>query len=64
MTRCGTSNKRLVLRRWGCATSNIATLDTKRTTRSWWGRRSGLGRRDLAANVNWFSKAAAAAMAR
>jgi len=62
-TVCGTSTKRSVQERWGERSYQEYRND-------WWqngqdaflveGGKYGLGRRDLAANVNWFSKAAAA----
>jgi hypothetical protein len=61
-TVCGTSNKRTILRRWG-------ELGYQEYRNDWTqngydaflveGGKYGLGRRDLAANVNWFSKAVA-----
>jgi urea carboxylase-associated protein 2 len=61
-TVCGNANKALVARRWG--------LKTYQEHKNGWtqnghdaflveGGKYGLGRRDLAANVNWFSKVSA-----
>src|SRR5271156_5058368 len=62
-TVCGTSTKRSVQERWGERSYQEYRND-------WWqngqdaflveGGKYGLGRRDLAANVNWFSKVAVA----
>lgn len=62
-TVCGNSTKAIIARKWGAKDYQIH--------RNGWtlnghdsflieGGKYGLGRRDLAANVNWFSKAAAA----
>jgi uncharacterized protein len=63
-TVCGTSNKRLVLRKWGERSYQQYRNDWTQNGYDAFlveGGKYGLGRRDLAANVNWFSKAAAAA---
>ena len=58
-TVCGNSNKTLVARRWGQHTYQSVRNDWTQNGHDSLlieGGKYGLGRRDLAANVNWFSK--------
>ncbi len=62
-TACGTSNREQVAQRWG--EKNYQNYRNDWTQNGFEaflveGGKYGLGRRDLAANVNWFSKASAA----
>lgn len=62
-TVCGTSTKALVTRRWGGASYQDARNDWQQNGHDSLlveAAKYGLGRRDLAANVNWFSKVAVA----
>jgi uncharacterized protein len=61
-TVCGTSNKELVAHRWGEKCYQDYRNDWTQNGLDAFlveGGKYGLGRRDLAANVNWFSKAVA-----
>src|SRR5271167_1386817 len=61
-TVCGTSNKRSILRRWGERSYQEYRNDWTQNGHDAFlveAGKYGLGRRDLAANVNWFSKVAA-----
>jgi urea carboxylase-associated protein 2 len=58
-TVCGNSNKDIVTRRWGQRTYQDWRNDWTQNGHDSFlveGGKYGLGRRDLAANVNWFSK--------
>jgi urea carboxylase-associated protein 2 len=58
-TVCGTCDSELVAQRWGRATYQAALNDWRQDGRRAFlveGAKYGLGRRDMAANVNWFSK--------
>lgn len=58
-TVCGTSNKQLIESRWGRATYQDYRNDWHQNGRDSFlveAAKYGLNRRDLAANVNWFSK--------
>jgi urea carboxylase-associated protein 2 len=60
-TVCGNSNEALVTRRWGQKTYQLWRNDWTQNGHDSFlveGGKYGLGRRDLAANVNWFSKVA------
>jgi urea carboxylase-associated protein 2 len=60
-TVCGNSNQALVTRRWGQKTYQLWRNDWTQNGHDSFlveGGKYGLGRRDLAANVNWFSKVA------
>ena len=62
-TVCGNSTKALVTRRWGGDTYQAVRNDWQQNGYDSFlveGGKYGLGRRDLAANVNWFSKVAIA----
>ena len=62
-TVCGNSNKALVARRWGLKSYQRYRNDWTQNGHDSFlveGGKYGLGRRDLAANVNWFSKVAVA----
>jgi uncharacterized protein len=62
-TVCGNSNKALVARRWGQKTYQRWRNDWTQNGHDSFlveGGKYGLGRRDLAANINWFSKVAVA----
>ncbi len=62
-TMCGNSNRRLVAARWGEKPYQAFRNDWTQNGHDAFlveGGKYGLGRRDLAANVNWFSKAAVA----
>jgi urea carboxylase-associated protein 2 len=62
-TVCGSSTEALVARRWGGATYQVARNDWQQNGHDSFlveAAKYGLGRRDLAANVNWFSKVAVA----
>jgi uncharacterized protein len=62
-TVCGTSNRAQVAQRWGEKSYQDYRNDWTQNGLDAFlveGGKYGLGRRDLAANVNWFSKAAAA----
>jgi uncharacterized protein len=61
-TICGSSNKALVAERWGQRSYQQFRNDWTQNGHDAFlieGGKYGLGRRDLAANLNWFSKAAA-----
>jgi urea carboxylase-associated protein 2 len=61
-TVCGTSSRRLVAERWGERSYQEYRNDWTQNGHDAFlveAGKYGLGRRDLAANVNWFSKAAA-----
>jgi urea carboxylase-associated protein 2 len=63
-TACGCSTKALVARRWGAANYQNARNDWHQNGHDSLlveAAKYGLGRRDLAANVNWFSKVGVAA---
>ncbi|MEI9901837.1 MAG: urea amidolyase associated protein UAAP1 [Hyphomicrobium sp.] len=58
-TVCGCSTKAMVAKRWGGATYQAARNDWQQNGHDSLlveAAKYGLGRRDLAANVNWFSK--------
>ncbi len=58
-TVCGTSNKAMVEARWGRASYQDRRNDWQQNGRDSFlveAAKYGMGRRDLAANVNWFSK--------
>jgi hypothetical protein len=58
-TVCGNSTKTIVARKWGDSGYQTARNDWHQNGRNSFlveGAKYGLGRRDLAANVNWFSK--------
>jgi urea carboxylase-associated protein 2 len=58
-TVCGNSNKALVAQRWGLKSYQSYRNDWTQNGHDSFlveGGKYGLGRRDLAANVNWFSK--------
>jgi len=60
-TVCGNSNRELVARRWGEQSYQEVRNDWTQNGHDAFlveGGKYGLGRRDLAANVNWFSKVA------
>ncbi len=60
-TVCGTSNREMVSARWGDVSYQQAQNDWLQNGRDSFlveGAKYGLGRRDMAANVNWFSKVA------
>jgi len=62
-TACGCSTKALVAKRWGGANYQIARNDWQQNGHDSLlveAAKYGLTRRDLAANVNWFSKVAVA----
>ncbi len=62
-TVCGNTNKALVARRWGQRSYQIHRNDWIQNGHDSFlveGGKYGLGRRDLAANVNWFSKVSVA----
>ena len=61
-TVCGNAGRELVSRRWGAQSYQEHRNDWTQNGHDAFlveGGKYGLGRRDLAANVNWFSKAAA-----
>jgi urea carboxylase-associated protein 2 len=63
-TVCGTSNRRTIAMRWGERSYQQVRNEWTQNGHDAFlveGGKYGLGRRDLAANVNWFSKAAVAA---
>lgn len=58
-TVCGTSHRAMVAARWGSASYQDRRNDWQQNGRDSFlveAAKYGLGRRDLAANVNWFSK--------
>lgn len=60
-TACGNTTKAMVASRWGGASYQEARNDWHQNGRDSFlveGGKYGLGRRDFAANVNWFSKVA------
>lgn len=60
-TVCGSSTKAMVAARWGEAPYQTCRNDWQQNGRDSFlveGAKYGLGRRDLAANVNWFSRVA------
>lgn len=62
-TACGSSTKELVAKRWGAQSYQAARNDWRQNGHDSLlveAAKYGLGRRDLAANVNWFSKVAVA----
>jgi urea carboxylase-associated protein 2 len=62
-TVCGNANRELVKRRWGMLSYQDHRNEWTQNGHDAFlveGGKYGLGRRDLAANVNWFSKAAVA----
>jgi uncharacterized protein len=62
-TVCGNSTKRLVAERWGDRSYQLYRNDWTQNGHDAFlveAGRYGMGRRDLAANVNWFSKVSAA----
>lgn len=62
-TVCGNSTRALVAARWGGATYQAARNDWQQNGHDSFlveAAKYGLGRRDLAANINWFSKVAVA----
>ena len=62
-TMCGNASRRLIAERWGEKTYQAYRNEWTQNGHDAFlveGGKYGLGRRDLAANVNWFSKAAVA----
>jgi uncharacterized protein len=62
-TVCGNANRQLVAARWGERSYQVYRNDWTQNGHDAFlveGGKYGLGRRDLAANVNWFSKVAVA----
>ena len=60
-TVCGSSTKAMVASRWGEASYQVHRNDWQQNGRDSFlveAAKYGMGRRDLAANVNWFSKVA------
>lgn len=58
-TVCGTTTKAMVAKKWGAASYQQARNDWTQNGRDAFlveAAKYGLGRRDIAANVNWFSK--------
>jgi len=61
-TVCGTTDRAMIERRWGRLTYQQALNDFQQSGRESFlveGLKYGLSRRDMAANVNWFSKVVA-----